>query len=68
MERLLSGRAYHNKPRDFRLIHRELAAAVREGRRIELRIVKNVEKAELKDAERTLIAQRRSEGVILLNQ
>ena len=57
--RLIAGGGYRaSMPEGFRRIHRELAAAHREGRRIELVILENGERPALNDRERALIRER----------
>ena len=57
--RLINGLPYRKGNLDgFRRIHRELAAALMEGRRIELVILENGERPALNDRERELIRER----------
>ena len=57
--RLLNDLPYRKrKPDGFRRIHRELVAALNEGRRIELLILENADKPAINDRERVLIAER----------
>jgi hypothetical protein len=56
VRRLLQGGDYRkSKPDAYRRIHRELAHAVREGRKIELFILENVDPANINARERELI-------------
>ncbi len=55
VERLLAGKPYHNKGKDFRAIHYALAKAVQEGRRIELRLLANKDSATILACENELI-------------
>jgi hypothetical protein len=58
---LLNGKAYRrSKPDAFRRIHRELAQAHRERRRIRLTILENVDLSRINERERQLIAERGS--------
>lgn len=61
---ILDGRAYRKgKPDEFRSVHRALAQAVREGRRITLSLIENVaDKPSRNRRERELIALRRQEA------
>jgi hypothetical protein len=65
---LIKGRPYHNKGSDYRRIHHELAAAVREGREVVIRIVENVTDAAARAARETaLIAEYRALGFARCN-
>jgi hypothetical protein len=58
---LLNGKPYRrSKPDAFRRIHRELAQAHCEGRRIRLTILENVDPSRINERERELIATRGS--------
>lgn len=54
VERLLSGRPYRRgKPDEFRAIHRAMAEAVRQGWRVKLTLLRNVEEGkDINEAER----------------
>lgn len=57
--RLLAGRNYRKgEPDGYRRIHRELAAAFREGRAVTLTILENCPPGEIDRRERELIAER----------
>ena len=59
--RLLNDLPYRkSKPTGFRRIHRELASALMEGRRIELIFLENGDRPALSDRERDLIRERGS--------
>jgi hypothetical protein len=56
VRRLLQGGDYRkSKPGAYRRIHRELAQALLDGRKIELRILENVDPAKINARERELI-------------
>jgi hypothetical protein len=58
---ILNGKPYRrSKPDAFRRIHHELAQAHREGRRIRLTILENVDLLRINERERELIAERGS--------
>jgi hypothetical protein len=68
----LNGRPYHNKPRNFRRVHDELAKAVLERRKIVLTLLENVaSKSDRQIRKKELIAQRREvlerQGLSILN-
>jgi len=59
VRKILSGKDYRpSKPDGFRRIHRELAQALREGRRITLTILENVAQPRINERERELISER----------
>jgi len=68
VRRLLANEPYRkNKPEGFRVIHRVLAKAFCQGRRITLTIVKNYPVEELHDRERAMINELQAAGIKLLN-
>ena len=72
VERYLAGLEYHNKGRDFRPIHRALAKAAKDNRKIILTLLENVEaKADRELRKIELISELRAElepqGLEVLN-
>jgi hypothetical protein len=66
--RLLNGLPYRpGNPTGFRKVHHHLAAAVRNGLRVERRIVENCPTDRLIEREQQWIARRRAEGFLMLN-
>jgi hypothetical protein len=68
VHRLLNDLPYRpSNPTGFRKVHRYLLAAVRNGLRVELRIVENCPTDRLNEREQHWIARRHAEGFLMLN-